>query len=78
MVHCGVYSVSPDFVRERDVLRVGTLSREVCVEIDRPLLVCSWRGIARIQVPEDNGFSVLGLDVRRCALVDRAVRRATV
>ena len=48
MVHCGVNGVLPDVVREREVLRVGTLIRKALVEIDRLLLVRARCGIARI------------------------------
>ena len=47
-LQCGVHGVLPDFVREREVLRVGPLSSEAVVEIDRPLLVRMRCGIARI------------------------------
>ncbi len=47
-VQCGVHGVLPDFVREREVLRVGPLSSEAVVEIDRLLLVRTRCGIARI------------------------------
>lgn len=70
------YGVLPDFVREREVLRGRPLSGETFVEIDRSLLVCARRGIARIQVPEDDGLAILGLDVRRSAFVDFAIRGA--
>ena len=73
-----IYRVLLDIVREREVRRSGTLSREAFVEIDRSLLVCACEGVARIQVPQDDGFAVLGLDVRRNSFVDLAIRRATM
>ena len=47
-VQCGVHGVLPDFVREREVLRVGPLSSEAVVEVNRPCLVRTRCGIARI------------------------------
>ena len=80
-VQRGNHGIKVRFTRECEVGRVGTLSSEAfeylaikgILVLKRTIKVLAW-----IYVPEDDGLVVLGLNVRRCGIVDRSERGATV